>query len=369
MPNMDMQNTNQKNIWWKSCRDQGLGLWECPSFLFIFAGIVTIILMLVAYFVASFYASPEIAIASIASVTIFMVIISYIVDRAMNKVARARKELMQSNALLQKALHKAQKSDTLRENFVSMIVHDLRAPLVGIRFLAESLQNSKRIVSLTECHLSGKAIEASTQKMLRFVQNLLLVQKIEAKAFPIIKKNVNITPLLRSQIASQKAFAQKRNVTLKLFIPKKLPTCFCDPENTERIIENLIHNAVKYTKEKSTISIGVFLHTPGKSMREEAKQFRIPWHAPTQDENFTHASAALGIAVTDAGQGVPQKEQQKIFDKFHQIIAHQKKTEGVGLGLAIAKGITQAQGGIIGVTSVKGRGATFYCTIPIKSKV
>lgn len=365
---MEKQNINQKNIWWESCREQDLRLWECPSFLFVFAGIVTMIFMLVAYFVASIYANPEIAVASIFSVTMLMMVIAYIVDRVMNKVAKARKALAQTNTLLKKALHDAQKADTLRENFVSMVVHDLRSPLTGILFLAQTLQNIKRIVSLQEYHMSGKAIEASTQKILRLVNNLLLVQKIEAKAFPIQKKHIHIVPLLRAQIGEQKVSAQKHDVRLQLLVPKKLPLCFCDPENTERIIENLIQNALKYTKTKSTVSIGAFLHTLGKSMREEAKKFRLPWRTPTQDEIYTHAPTAIVIAVTDEGPGIPRSEQDKIFDRFHQIIAHQKKTEGVGLGLAIAKGITQAQGGIIGLTSTKGRGSTFYFTLPVKQK-
>ena len=269
---------------WKSCRQQGLRLWECPSFLFLFTGGVTVILMLATYFVSQIYASVEITLASIVIVTTFMMVIAFIMDQTMTKVAQARIHLHLTNHELKTAVAKLEHSEKLRRDFTSMVIHDLKSPLKGVQLLGESVKKIHSVVSFKQLAVIGKTIETSAMRMIDLVNNLLMIDKVDAGKFIIVRKTGSVEALLRDQIAIVKPQAREKHITLALMVPKKLPQLAFDRAQTERILGNILSNAIKFTPKKGRVMVHAFVHArcmwPGiRNMRVRVLDWPLlkPW--------------------------------------------------------------------------------------------
>lgn len=362
----EMERKKTKNKLWSNCKDQGLKLWECPPFLFLVTGGTAMVFMLLTYVIASKYASTEMTIVSLTLVTLFMLIISFISDRTMTKVAVARMRLKQSNYQLQVAFQNEKNAERLRKEFTSMIVHDLKSPLKGIYYLAETIKKIRGITSLKECSLSGKSIQTSSEKMLKLINSILIIDKIEAGKFIIDKKKGQIEKLLKDELKMHEPLAKAKNIALNLMIPLKLPQVKFDKQNVERILGNLLTNAIKYTEQNGSVDIQAFLHMKGHSVLHEANELRLHWMCTKNNKHFHRIPKSIIIALTDNGPGIKKENIERIFDRFHQAASKKITThDGTGLGLTIARNISEAHGGVMGVESKPKKGSTFYFTIPV----
>ena len=227
--------------------------------------------------------------------------------------------------------------ENLKSEFISTVSHELRTPMTSIRgslgIMAAGLAGeipgeSKPLIDI--------AI-SSTDRLVRLINDMLAMDKIESGKMNFDLKEVEVAPLLEKSLLSNKAFADKHKVSFKL--TKSIPQLkiLIDPDRLAQILDNLLSNAAKYTKEGDAIEV-----------------------AMSTDNN------AVRVSITDHGPGIPESFKSKVFAKFMQANAtDQREKGGTGLGLSICKALVEKQRGSLCFESEDGKGTTFYFEFPI----
>ena len=228
-----------------------------------------------------------------------------------------------------------------KTEFIAVASHQLRTPLTGIHWALESL--AKQNLEASQKELVNTSLEAST-KLLKIVNDLLDVSKIEEGRFGYQFENVNIISFIEEIIESTKDFTKQSNVKIYFQKPTEPSIVLSiDPQKLSMVISNLIDNAVRYNMPNGEVVIGV----------ERVK-----------DQPY------VKISVKDTGIGIPADELSKLFSKFFRAENAVKfYAEGSGLGLYIVKNIVKRHGGEIWAESEINRGSTFYFTLPIDPKL
>jgi signal transduction histidine kinase len=214
----------------------------------------------------------------------------------------------------------------------------LRTPLTGIKWFSELLLKGK-LPATTKDYVNQ--IIVSTERMVRLVDDLLNVSRIETgRKFDIILKHVDIVPVVKSVIQEQLpgAIEKKLELNCAANAPKELILSI-DELKMRQVFQNLVNNAIKYSRENTTIEVGC----------DQTKKDEVTFY------------------VRDHGVGIPQKQQVQVFNKFFRaenvMTLH---TDGTGLGLYIAKAIVEAHHGKIWFESEENKGTTFFFTLPTK---
>jgi len=227
--------------------------------------------------------------------------------------------------------------DNMKSEFVSVASHQLRTPLTGIKWFTEFLMKSK-LSPKTKDYV--KQISVSNERMVRLVDDLLNVSRIETgRKFDIILKDTDIVPLVKGVVKEQMPSAEQKHIALICAVdaPAKLILPI-DELKIRQVFQNLINNAIKYSKEKTKVIIGC------QQKKNEVIFF-----------------------VKDNGVGIPEHQQSRVFTKFFRaenvLTMH---TDGTGLGLYIVKAIAEAHGGKAWFESVENKGTTFFISLPIK---
>lgn len=312
---MEAKKILEKLNLFQECREYNLSIWQCPSFVFFILGIVNIAVMIGTYFIASNYTEqPEFAALIVIGVSLFIFIISHSVTEGFDKLAQANK---------------------MKTEFVSIASHQLRTPLAGMRWSLNLLEGGK--CSQTDTVTFVGLIKENTERMIKLVNDLLNVSRIEMGKNTFMPQQTNIHVLAQKIISTSTLFAQANNIALKIEAPETLPNVITDPDKISLVIQNLIENAIKYTKGQGEVKITLLA-----------------------EKDFVR------VSVSDTGVGIPKSQQRHIFQKFFRSDNVMKnQTVGTGLGLFIAKAIIEQSGGKIWFESEEGRGTTFYFTLPI----
>ncbi len=239
-----------------------------------------------------------------------------------------------SDTIKQKELE-AKKMDIAKDEFLAMITHELKTPLVPIQGYADLLL-SEHLGKLTTIQKERLTIiKDSATSLLDIISDLLDVQKLELGQLRLMKENISIKKSIEKAIESFKPKVIQDEIKLALNSPDIIVTH--DPERIAQVISNLIKNSITAVKPKTgAIQVNV----------EEL---------PTE----------VKISVNDNGTGIPIDKQKDLFTKFYQVdTSLTRERAGSGLGLAICKGIVQNHGGKIWVESTLNVGSTFIFTIP-----
>lgn len=300
----------------EECRKNNISIWQCPSFLFIVMGFLTITIMLGTYAITLKYNSPIIVIISVSSVTIITLIIGSFIIRTVEIVMSVNR---------------------MKTEFISIASHQLRAPLSSIRWSVGMLERKNDPKTRKEY---VDLIKENNHRMIVLVNTLLDVSRIEQGRMIFTPVVTNLCKTVERTIRELLPLAKASNVQIDFQVVGKIPNIFIDENKIQIAIQNLINNAVKYTKGKGKVK--VVLNQKGEK---------------------------IVISVEDVGVGIPKREQGKIFSKFFRsdnIMRHQ--TIGSGLGLFIAKGIVEANCGDIYFKSITGEGTTFWMELPLKQK-
>jgi signal transduction histidine kinase len=214
---------------------------------------------------------------------------------------------------------------------VAIVSHDLRNPLQSILTACQLLEldvPAERRKEFTAI------LRRSAKEMERLVEDLLDVSRIEAGELSLSLDAVQVPGVLSESLALYGPLAASKNVRLECAVQETLPSIVGDRGRLLQLFSNLIGNAIKFTDAGGRVELS--------ARREE-------------DE--------ILISISDTGQGIPEEELPRIFDRFWQ--ADRKGRQGTGLGLTIAKGIVEAHDGTIEVTSEVGVGSTFFVSLPI----
>ncbi len=229
--------------------------------------------------------------------------------------------------------------DTLREDLIAMIFHDLRAPLSNV---ATSLDVIASTLEFQEPSLQSllQIAQRSVDRIQRLTNSLLDMSRLEAGQPVRNRKPVAPFSLAKEAVEVILPIAQNKNIQVELTVPPELPLVYVDEDMIRRVLINLLENAVKYTPADGEVSVGA---------AQEGKMIRL-W-------------------VQDSGPGIPPEAQQSIFDKYSRLRSAEKSgIKGVGLGLAFCKLAVEGHGGQIGVVSTPGKGARFHFTVPVASQ-
>jgi len=259
--------------------------------------------------------------------------------------------------------------ERMRDDFTSMLVHELRSPLDGIRKMTEVV---------TSMHLENDEkttkefipmIHSSSSRMLELVNDLLDSAKLDAGKFKIYSEDTDIKKVIEERKSFYDVVAGEAKVSLAMQFDPMLPEkVSCDPQRVAQVLNNLLSNAIKFTAAGGKITLQAFLHKNNVDILQEARQAGVKWFVTADDKNVTTMPDCIVIGITDGGMGISPEHVKQLFNKFKQFVATAKQAErnkGTGLGLAIAKGIVESHGGTISAASEEGVGTTFYFTLPM----
>jgi signal transduction histidine kinase len=226
--------------------------------------------------------------------------------------------------------------EQMRDDFISMIVHDLKNPLAGVIGFSEIMLNKAKERSIDDFEHFLTSILYQANTMHDMVNNILEVHKMEDGSMEIQKDVTEFDKIVANAIRQVEVAARQKEITIYSEVPGNFPIVFVDQKKMERLFANILSNGVKYTPKAGTITI----------------------HTEIQDDTIL-------TEIADTGQGIPSEYLDTIFDRFAQVDRkRQGKSASVGLGLYFCKLVVEAHGGKIWAESEEGKGSTFYFTIP-----
>ncbi len=235
-------------------------------------------------------------------------------------------------------IEQSKEIDKAKDEFLAMITHELKTPLVPIQGYSELLLDGTLGELTEEQKEKIRIMYQSSLSLSQLIQDLLDVRRLELGQLKFNKVSVNADKLVYDAIEIMAVSAGKGGAKLTAQIEKPINVT-CDPDRIIQVLTNLIKNSIRFVPEQNgIIEVGV-----GEDGNE-----------------------AL-FSVKDNGIGIPKNMQEGLFKKFYQVdTSARRKSEGSGLGLAICRGIVEGHGGKIYVESDAGKGATFYFTLPLK---
>ncbi len=226
----------------------------------------------------------------------------------------------------------------LKQEFLAMIAHDLRTPLTSVQFSVELVKMGAFGEVCQEISDELSISERNVAQMIRLINDLLDLEKLEAGKFTLSLDEQNIDTVVSSAVNMSRAFAKKNQIEIET--ETEAAVLNLDKDRLTQVLVNLISNAVKFSPHGSKVSIGG---------RKEGAYYRLE--------------------VTDSGAGVPEELHDKIFDRFEQTkVGKTSKHKGSGLGLAICRSIVEAHGGRIGVLNRTEGGSSFWFTISLECR-
>jgi len=259
-------------------------------------------------------------------------------------------------------------AEKMRNDFTSMIVHELRSPLGNIKKIGEMMRSSKILEDKQASSEYVSMLYESSSSMLDLVNDLLDVAKLEAGKFSVEKSSVDIKEILSERMKFFEATARDAGINMNLIVAEGVPNSVSvDAKRITQVLNNLFSNALIYTLKGGTVTAICFLHKKGQTISDEALAVSAPWVSDSMSLDTTILPDSVVVAVTDTGEGITSENIEKLFNKFTQFASSTRDFEhkGTGLGLVIVKGIIDAHGGVVGVGSKLKSGSTFYFTIPL----
>lgn len=240
----------------------------------------------------------------------------------------AARSIRASNEIERQALAKEREANAMKDQFVSMISHELRTPITSLIGFAETLEDAWGLLDETETKEFLSIMHGEATHLKKLVEDILLIPGLEAGRLPIEHKEFPISEVVDSVVRAM--FSEGSEWKIKASVPPV--TLLADPGRTQQILRNILRNAQKYGGPKIELS--------GTTTREH-----------------------LLIRITDNGGGIPADSQEKVFEAFEQLEQGHTRNQGLGLGLAISRALAQAMGGDVWYES--GDGATFVVKLPL----
>ncbi len=249
--------------------------------------------------------------------------------------------LIRRDLELNRANEKLQEFDEIKSNFISVVAHQLRTPLSGVKWTLSMILNGEMGELNNDQKTFLMKTYESNARMITLVNDMLDTDRIQSGKVHYGFRFINIIDLLDNVLFETSPEASKRNISIEFKNKlENLPQAFVDPETMRAVLQNLLENSIKYTMGGGKIEIDV---------QDKGKE--------------------LEVSIADNGIGIPEDQKKKVFGRFFRATnAVKQETDGSGLGLYIAQNIIEKNGGKIWFESTEGKGTTFHFTVPTKDE-
>lgn len=220
-----------------------------------------------------------------------------------------------------------------KDEFISMASHELKTPVTSIMMFIQYVQRTLNNKDIRQYDVSFKRINEQVNKLSKLISDLLDVSRIEGKVLPYNLKRADLNMLVKDVVESVKPLSLKHSIKLNGQISREV---FLDYDRVGQVVTNLLTNAIKYSPKNTEIIVTI-------SSNEDTAV----------------------VAVKDKGIGVAENQVNKIFSRFYRGLGVNEETyPGMGIGLYVSREIITKHGGKIWVDSTKGKGSTFYFSLP-----
>lgn len=282
---------------------------------------------------------------TIANSPKFLVEVKEQTQIATNQVTTAIEQIVKNTeeeAINKKILEQTIAHEKIKNEFFSNISHELKTPL-NIIFSATQLlstytDNHKETVDISEINKHISYIKQNCYRLLRLINNLIDMTKIDSDSMVLNLENKNIVEIIENITLSTIEYVESKSKTLIFDTDVEEKIMAFDSDSIERIMLNLISNAIKFTNPKDKIEINIY----------------------DKDEK-------VFISVKDTGIGIPKEKQEIIFDRFKQVdTSLSRRSEGSGIGLSLVKSLVEMHEGSISINSKSGEGTEFIIELPVK---
>jgi two-component system phosphate regulon sensor histidine kinase PhoR len=236
--------------------------------------------------------------------------------------------------LLFQNLTQIKKLETVRQDFISNISHELRTPIASLKALTETLQEGA-LEDPPAAKRFLERIETEVDSLSLMVSELLELSRIDSGRVPLKLTPISPCELVYSSVERLSLQAERANLRVLIDCPDDLPDVLADSKRLEQVLVNLLHNAIKFTLSGGTITVSA----------QDSVEY-------------------IEFCVRDTGVGIPEEELPRIFERFYKT-DRARASGGTGLGLAIARHLVEAHSGRIWAESVESKGTNLYFRIPI----
>ena len=225
--------------------------------------------------------------------------------------------------------------ERLRQDFTAMMVHELRAPLTAMKGTSDTILLHLSQLTSDRLESSVKLLYDSSSQMLKLVNDLLDVAKIEVGKFEVIEEPSDLRGVIDEAVETFKSLADAKSLTITGQVDESVPQfLYFDRLRISQVLNNLLSNALKFT------SVG------GITLEAKATESEVI------------------VCISDTGEGIRKEDIPSLFNKFKQLQSKERGV-GTGLGLVISKGIIESHGGKIWVEAASGKGSSFYFSLPV----
>ena len=233
-------------------------------------------------------------------------------------------------------LTRIRRLETVRRDFLSNISHELRTPLASLKALVETLQHGALDDPPAAQRFLGRA-DQEVDALSQMVEELLELTRIESGKVPLRLNETAVEDVILPPIERLRPQSDRHHLNLVVDLADDLPPVLSDTSRTQQVVGNLLHNAIKFTPDGGTITLGAKLQSGG---------------------------TFVVFSVRDTGIGIPAAELPRIFERFYKA-DRARSSSGTGLGLAISRHLVEAHGGEIWAKSKEGKGSTFFFSLPV----
>jgi signal transduction histidine kinase len=248
------------------------------------------------------------------------------------QLKKSKREIKQQNLKLKKL-------DKIKSNFLNITSHELRTPMSAIKGYIQMIIKQTLGNTTDEQQKALDTVLRNINRLDNLIQDILDISRLESGAMKFIPEKTHIPTLLNETVETMKFPSQEKNIKINTKLEANLPQITIDAGRIKQVMMNIINNAIKFSPKDTKINITV---------KKESKY--------------------ILFVIQDQGKGIPKEKQKKIFEVFYQVDGGMdRKFGGVGLGLAICRGIVLSHGGEIWVDSTVNQGSTFCFTLPVES--
>lgn len=225
------------------------------------------------------------------------------------------------------------RAQAIRTDFVANVSHELKTPVGAVRLLAEAIEGSSEDPEAVR-HFT-KRLHKETTRLTALVHDIIELSRLQGTDIVQKGKVIDLNQLVHEAADRNKLTAENKNISIRVGGTATRPI-LGDPELLMTALRNLIDNAIRYSPDNTRIGVGI-----------------------------RSKDGMISVSVKDQGPGIPEEEQDRIFERFYRVdAARSRQTGGTGLGLSIVKHVMAQHGGEISLWSTPGQGSTFTVTLP-----